>query len=196
MKFQHIKAFLWIALLILCQCAHVPPQSTLKPAVQRLTDELNYLFSQSHFSNAHWGVAIRSLETGEFLYLRNENKGFMPASNLKQLEPFKEKRIFKVLERWFNKIPFAMITFVGFTPVPHLPFRLMAVLTNYSIVRYAFASFVGRAAFYYLVALTGGLLSLPYWVYIIFLSAMILLVLVTKIVRSCGRILNKREALQ
>ncbi|MGQ9854238.1 MAG: D-alanyl-D-alanine carboxypeptidase/D-alanyl-D-alanine endopeptidase, partial [Candidatus Oleimicrobiaceae bacterium] len=32
---------------------------------------------------AHWGVAIQSLRNGEFLYLRAEDKEFMPASNMK-----------------------------------------------------------------------------------------------------------------
>ena len=120
----------------------------------------------------------------------------IPVSNLRQLEPFKEKRICKFLERWYNKIPFAIIAFVGFTPVPHLPFRLLAVLTKYSIVKYALASFVGRAAFYYIVAMTGGVLNLPYWVYIIFLLAMILLALIIKIVHFNGQSLHKREVLQ
>lgn len=49
----------------------------------KLRYDLDYMFSTPDFVNAHWGVAIQSLNTGEYIYLRNENKGFMPASNMK-----------------------------------------------------------------------------------------------------------------
>lgn len=44
---------------------------------------LDDIFEDPAFSNAHWGVVIQSLTTGEYFYRRNENKNFMPASNLK-----------------------------------------------------------------------------------------------------------------
>jgi len=44
---------------------------------------LDDIFNDPAFSNAHWGVVIQSLSTGEYFYRRNENKNFMPASNLK-----------------------------------------------------------------------------------------------------------------
>ena len=50
---------------------------------KKLYKELDYHFQDPNFENAFWGVAIKSLETGEFLYLHNENKEFTPASNLK-----------------------------------------------------------------------------------------------------------------
>lgn len=45
--------------------------------------QMDDIFNDPNFSNAHWGVLIQSLETGEYFYKRNENKLFMPASNLK-----------------------------------------------------------------------------------------------------------------
>ncbi|QQS37968.1 MAG: D-alanyl-D-alanine carboxypeptidase/D-alanyl-D-alanine-endopeptidase [Ignavibacteriales bacterium] len=51
--------------------------------VQEFWSQMDDLFNDPNFSNANWGVVIQSLETGEFLYKRNENKFFMPASNLK-----------------------------------------------------------------------------------------------------------------
>ncbi|NWF88614.1 MAG: D-alanyl-D-alanine carboxypeptidase/D-alanyl-D-alanine-endopeptidase [Ignavibacteriaceae bacterium] len=45
--------------------------------------QMDDIFNDPNFSNAHWGVVIQSLETGEYFYKRNENKLFMPASNLK-----------------------------------------------------------------------------------------------------------------
>ncbi len=40
-------------------------------------------FNDPLFANAHWGVMIESLTTGEFWYEQNANKMFMPASNEK-----------------------------------------------------------------------------------------------------------------
>lgn len=45
--------------------------------------EMDDIFNDPTFSNAHWGVVIQSLETGEYLYKRNEDKFFVPASNMK-----------------------------------------------------------------------------------------------------------------
>lgn len=46
-------------------------------------DQLDYIFNDPAFNNAQWGAFIISLETGEFLYKRNEDKLFIPASNIK-----------------------------------------------------------------------------------------------------------------
>ncbi len=45
--------------------------------------DMDDLFNDPNFSNAQWGVVIQSLETGEYFYKRNENKLFIPASDLK-----------------------------------------------------------------------------------------------------------------
>jgi serine-type D-Ala-D-Ala carboxypeptidase/endopeptidase (penicillin-binding protein 4) len=45
--------------------------------------DLEDIFNDPNFANAQWGVVIQSLETGEFLFKKNENKSFMPASNMK-----------------------------------------------------------------------------------------------------------------
>lgn len=50
---------------------------------QEFWNQMDDIFNDPNFSNANWGVLIQSLETGEYLYKRNENKLFMPASNLK-----------------------------------------------------------------------------------------------------------------
>jgi D-alanyl-D-alanine carboxypeptidase/D-alanyl-D-alanine-endopeptidase (penicillin-binding protein 4) len=49
----------------------------------KLGYEIAQRFDDSLFENAHWGVLIRSLKTGETIYSRNEKKMFMPASNMK-----------------------------------------------------------------------------------------------------------------
>jgi serine-type D-Ala-D-Ala carboxypeptidase/endopeptidase (penicillin-binding protein 4) len=50
---------------------------------QEFWQQIDDIFNDPNFSSAEWGVAIRSLETGEYLYKRNEDKLFIPASNLK-----------------------------------------------------------------------------------------------------------------
>lgn len=51
--------------------------------VPEFWEEMDDIFNDPTFSNAHWGVVIQSLETGEYLYKRNEDKFFVPASNMK-----------------------------------------------------------------------------------------------------------------
>jgi D-alanyl-D-alanine carboxypeptidase/D-alanyl-D-alanine-endopeptidase (penicillin-binding protein 4) len=51
--------------------------------VAEFWSQMDDIFNDPNFSNANWGVLIQSLETGEYFYKRNENKLFMPASNLK-----------------------------------------------------------------------------------------------------------------
>lgn len=45
--------------------------------------QIDDIFSDPNFNSSNWGVVIKSLETGEYLYKRNEDKLFIPASNLK-----------------------------------------------------------------------------------------------------------------
>lgn len=50
---------------------------------KELGKQIDDIFNDPNFNNANWGVVIQSLETGEFIYKRNEEKLFMPASNMK-----------------------------------------------------------------------------------------------------------------
>jgi len=55
----------------------------LRIITRQSTGELKQLFDSPSFYNAHWGVLVQSLDSGEVLYSRNAAKGFMPASNMK-----------------------------------------------------------------------------------------------------------------
>ncbi len=57
---------------------------TVNP-VKELRKDIDGLLSNPDFSNANIGVIIQSLETGEILYAKNENKNFIPASTQKIL---------------------------------------------------------------------------------------------------------------
>jgi len=83
-----------VALLVLIlinfsfsQVVNKPPVDTLPKVkysdLKEFSKVLDDIFNDPAFSNAHWGVVIQSLSTGEYFYRRNENKNFMPASNLK-----------------------------------------------------------------------------------------------------------------
>lgn len=50
---------------------------------QELVRRIGEMFDDERFANAHWGVLIKSLDTGEIWYARNENRLFNPASNEK-----------------------------------------------------------------------------------------------------------------
>ncbi len=71
------------ATLVFSGCSRHPALTMKVDALSKLRGELDYLLSDPSFAVAHWGIAIQSLKTGEYLYLRNEHKGFMPASNMK-----------------------------------------------------------------------------------------------------------------
>jgi len=51
--------------------------------ISELGQQLDDIFNDNSFRNANWGVVIQSLENGEYFYKRNEDKFFVPASNLK-----------------------------------------------------------------------------------------------------------------
>lgn len=72
-----------IAAAVLSGCA---PSVTVREqisSIDRLRAELGAKFEDPNFFNANWGVVIQSLQTGEMIYQRNEQKSFMPASNMK-----------------------------------------------------------------------------------------------------------------
>ncbi|HAB54289.1 MAG TPA: D-alanyl-D-alanine carboxypeptidase/D-alanyl-D-alanine-endopeptidase [Ignavibacteriales bacterium] len=79
--------FMTIIILTLNLNAQITVKDTLtKYSYTTVSDfwaQMDDIFNDPNFSNAHWGVLIQSLETGEYFYKRNENKLFMPASNLK-----------------------------------------------------------------------------------------------------------------
>jgi D-alanyl-D-alanine carboxypeptidase/D-alanyl-D-alanine-endopeptidase (penicillin-binding protein 4) len=54
----------------------------LNPLIE-LRDQLDDYFNDPNFSNAIWGVLVKSLKTGEVIYKRNADKSFIPASNMK-----------------------------------------------------------------------------------------------------------------
>ncbi len=90
MAIKTIFTFLFVLILVL----EVFPQEnqvTEKDTSRRYSystipefwNQMNDIFNDPNFSNAQWGVVIQSLETGEYFYKRNEDKLFIPASDIK-----------------------------------------------------------------------------------------------------------------
>lgn len=52
-------------------------------SIHELRQQIDDIFNDQSFRNANWGVVIQSLANGEYFYKRNEDKFFVPASNLK-----------------------------------------------------------------------------------------------------------------
>lgn len=50
-----------------------------------LAAEIDAIFDDPSFAHAHWGVLVRSLDSGETIYARNAARMFVPASNVKLL---------------------------------------------------------------------------------------------------------------
>ena len=58
-------------------------QAQVLTPTDRLRAEFDEILADPAFANAHWGVMVQSVETGEVLYRLNGRKLFMPASNTK-----------------------------------------------------------------------------------------------------------------
>lgn len=67
-------SILVVALLFLASCSVL---------LLRAEDQLIEFTDRHRFSNAHWGILVRSLENGRVLWAKDERLHFNPASNLK-----------------------------------------------------------------------------------------------------------------
>ena len=78
--YKHI--FIFFALFIFAACSS-GRLTTDKDSFINMITEVDAEFNDSSFEHAHWGALIKSLDSGETWYRRNEKKMFMPASNQK-----------------------------------------------------------------------------------------------------------------
>ncbi|HZV11874.1 MAG TPA: D-alanyl-D-alanine carboxypeptidase/D-alanyl-D-alanine-endopeptidase [Candidatus Kapabacteria bacterium] len=59
------------------------PPLFLPERLTQLRHDLDGIIDDPNFANAEWGAIVQSVETGEYLYRKNDTKLFVPASNLK-----------------------------------------------------------------------------------------------------------------
>lgn len=83
--------------------------------------------------------------------------------------------------RWFGGAPFLILALSGITPLPFLPFKLLAFATRYPRGRYLTAVAAGRVPRYLLLAWLGATLRLPLWA--LALACMLLLVPTLRVLR-------------
>ncbi|HDZ12265.1 MAG TPA: D-alanyl-D-alanine carboxypeptidase/D-alanyl-D-alanine-endopeptidase [Bacteroidetes bacterium] len=85
MKHRMIYLIVPLAVLLVFSGCAFRPVISERPStpLERLQSEFNREFNDPAFSNSYWGVAVQSLETGAYFYLRNTDKSFRPASNMK-----------------------------------------------------------------------------------------------------------------
>jgi serine-type D-Ala-D-Ala carboxypeptidase/endopeptidase (penicillin-binding protein 4) len=78
-------ALLCVSSILTAQKDTLSEKKTLNTVNQlaELRDQLDDYFNDQNFTNAFWGVMVKSLRTGEILYKRNQDKLFTPASNMK-----------------------------------------------------------------------------------------------------------------
>ena len=91
MKLWHrIPAILFFCIVpFLVSCAVRAPRPagvvTAADSLALLRSDLDRIFADPNFANAHWGAEIISLDRGQPIYERNSTRLYMPASNNKVL---------------------------------------------------------------------------------------------------------------
>ncbi|MFC2171958.1 YqaA family protein [Acidobacteriota bacterium] len=87
-------------------------------------------------------------------------------------------RSFRRFARYFKRYAFLCLAVSGFTPIPFEPFRIAAILANYSFPKYLLAVFAGRLPRYFLVAQIGYLFSVPPYLLVVLFAVLLLIPLV------------------
>lgn len=89
LNLKYLTAILFVALsyqIYAQDSTKIVADSLIKSVKTNLSEfqkEIDDIFNDQSFRNANWGVVIQSLKSGEYFYKRNEDKFFVPASNLK-----------------------------------------------------------------------------------------------------------------
>ena len=78
-----------------------------------------------------------------------------------KLEPIKQTSLFQAAVRGFYWRPWLTIAVFAFTPLPFFPIRILALSSDYPVLRYVAANLAGRMPRYYLLAIGGAWLPIP-----------------------------------
>lgn len=71
-----ILSLAWAVALLVCGGGHAHADEKLSPEIRKI-------ISEKEFKNAHWGILVSDLKSGEVLYESNSDKLFAPASTTK-----------------------------------------------------------------------------------------------------------------
>lgn len=83
------------------------------------------------------------------------------ALELRRIVPLKRTSLYQFAIRWFYWRPWWTIVVFAFSPLPFFPVRVLALSSNYPLIRYVSANVVGRVPRYYLLAIGGAWLTIP-----------------------------------
>ena len=78
-----LRALLLLLIPLLGACATMGRAGPAGPGAASLTTSLDSILADTSLAQAHWGVLVKSLRTGQVLYEKNAEKEFVPASNMK-----------------------------------------------------------------------------------------------------------------
>jgi membrane protein YqaA with SNARE-associated domain len=67
-----------------------------------------------------------------------------------------ESRWFRFAQQWFRKAPFLLIAGSALAPVPFYPVKILAIASDYPLVRFVAALIIGRLPRFYVLAKIGG----------------------------------------
>jgi membrane protein YqaA with SNARE-associated domain len=100
---------------------------------------------------------------------------FGPLLHHEQVRPrYENTRLFTSALKWFEKAPLITLIFIGFTPIPFVPLKLLAIAGGYPQWRYQLALLIGRAPRYAIISWLGYVIPFPNWLLV---TIMILLVI-------------------
>ena len=80
---------------------------------------------------------------------------------LRHFAPLKETSFYRAAVRCFYWNPWWTLAVFAFAPLPLLPIRVLALSSNYPLLRYVSAIVAGRAPRYFLLAIGGAWLAIP-----------------------------------
>jgi len=80
---------------------------------------------------------------------------------LRKFAPLKRTSLYKAAVHCFYWHPWWTIVVFAFAPVPFFPMRVLALSSNYPLLRYVSANVIGRLPRYYLLAIGGAWLTIP-----------------------------------
>ncbi len=81
--------------------------------------------------------------------------------DVERLEPIKQTSFYRAAVRGFYWRPWLTIAVFTFTPLPFFPIRILALTSNYPVLRYVSANVAGRVPRYYLLAVGGAFMPIP-----------------------------------
>ena len=79
----------------------------------------------------------------------------------RRFAPLKRTAFYQAAVRCFYLRPWLTIVVFAFSPLPFFPIRVLALSSNYPLLKYVSANVMGRAPRYYLLALGSAWLSIP-----------------------------------